>query len=126
MTSTLSTKPEIYFLNCDFDLEDFIKLNLSEIYSVNWGSTCTDFDDFPDYTDAFAVVINRDGLSPEYWDHYIDYRYGQKQDTNWLILLDEDHYELPLDKHLRRAKSDQEVLNILSELYKLVGWVSGF
>lgn len=118
MTSTLSTKPEIYFLNCDFDLEDFIKLNLSEIYSVNWGSTCTDYDDFPDYTDAFAVVINRDGLSQEYWDQYIDFRYGQKQDTNWLILLDEEHYELPLDKHLRRTKSDQEVLGILSELYK--------
>lgn len=126
MTSAILPTPKIYFLNCDFDLEDFIKLNLSEIYSINSGHDHVELDRFSGYGDAYAVVINRDGLSQEYWEQYVDFRYQQKQDTNWLILLDEDHYELPLDKHLHRAKNDQEVLNILSELYKLVGWVSDF
>ena len=126
MTSTILPKPEVYLLNCDIDIENFISSNLSEIYSIKWGMIGSDMDGFNNYGDAYAVVINRDGLSQEYWDQYIDFRYGQKQDTNWLILLDEDHYELPLDKHLHRAKSDLEVFNILAELYKLVGWVSVF
>lgn len=118
MISAISPKPEVCFLNCDDDMVEFIRLNLSDIYSINTGYDHSEEERFSGYGEAYAVVINRDGLSQEYWEQYVDFRYQQKQDTNWLILLDEDHYELPLDRHLQRAKSDQDLLNILSELYK--------
>lgn len=102
-------KPDIYFFGCSEVLTHFIRQNLPDYYIF-----AVDADPLPWY--SYVVVADRTRISSEEWNEFIDFRYGIGLDTNWLILLDEEHYELPLDKHFYRARSPHEVLGMLVEL----------
>lgn len=103
-------RPDLFLLHCDIELDSFLSLNLSYYYRFNILHTS------PSWF-SYVIVADRDVISTDEWSEFIDFRYSQKHETGWLILLDEEHYELPLDKHVYRAKTHHEVLGILFELY---------
>lgn len=103
-------KPDIYFFGCSEALIHFIRQTLPDCYRF-----AGDGDPLPWY--SCVVVADRTRISSEEWSEFIDFRYGFGSETNWLILLDEEHYELPLDKRYSRLSTSQEVLGKLVELY---------
>ena len=110
MATETPDRPDLFLFWCDIDLESFLSLNLSEYYRFNF------LHKSPSWF-SYVIVADRDVISPDEWSEFIDFRYSQKHETGWLILLDDEHYELPLDKHVCRAKTRHEVLGILFELY---------
>lgn len=109
-TDNRDEKPDVFLFGCSEALIHFIRQNPPDCYRF-----AGDGDPLPWY--SYVVIADRSRISSEEWSEFIDFRYGFGNDTNWLILLDEEHYELPLDKHFYRARSPHEVLGMLVELY---------
>ena len=108
-TDNPNEKPDIYFFGCSDAFIFFIRQNLPDYYRFTMMR-----DLLPWY--SYIVVADRSRISVEEWNKFIDFRYGFGIDTNWLILLDDEHYELALDKHFYRASGPHEALGMLVEL----------
>lgn len=101
----------VCLLYCPPDFYDFLKEKTRDLYIFNLGN-----DDAYHWFDDI-IIADREKASVEEWQRFLEIRFVQGRNAGWLILLDEQPYELLRDTRLCRAKTKEEVLNLLLELY---------